>query len=231
MKLIPLKLLFGAYLFTTLLAPSQAFTFDQYRVRAATFYGFVSNSALGQFSSKFTNAFTTSRNAVYGITFDAGRMWTKFNSKTLEANDIDKIVWGAEFIYSYLNSDTSKEVITSSSSTSAATATQSFKGKVIKNSLKLGTFASYYFFDTIYLRGALGLDQTFNAETTHETVNQQTKTQKIKTSYLTPYLSLGIGYDIGYLSNELKATYVCSRKQDKGYFTVILSIGTQFTFK
>ncbi|MFC6276531.1 hypothetical protein [Psittacicella hinzii] len=212
---------------TTLLATSQtsqAFTFDKWNLHATTFYGTYSHNR-GQGLTKFTNSFTSSKNAAYGFSLEFGRLYTFYNTPSLKDTAFRKFVVGAELSYAYLNSSDSQTVV------NTETGTTYYKSQAHKNLINLGGFFRYYLWDTVYLKYSLGYNQTFGSESATMTNSEfASHFYKVKTNILTPYTSLGVGYDLDSFTAGLKGTYVFKHGDHAAYYLLTLHIGFNYSF-
>lgn len=195
-----------------------SYSFSKWQIQGSTFYGLVSDRISRNVGSQFTDAFTSSKNAAYGVSLDFGRYYTDLNSDFVKKHNLGNFTLGGEFIYSYLNSDSEETVVTDT--------TTYYRTEVSKNSIRLGLFARYYFYNIVYVRLASGLDQTFSSE--KQTVADSFT--KVKHNILTPYSSIALGYDYNLLASAIKLTYVYGAKKQPSYYTVTVNIGFNYTF-
>ncbi|RIY35707.1 hypothetical protein [Psittacicella gerlachiana] len=202
--------------------PTKAYEFERWQIHGTTFYGMTSDKVSRGIGAKFTDAFTSSKNAVYGVSFDFGRYYTNLNSDFVKRNNLGNFTLGAEFSYSYLNSDYEDTVVTDT--------TTYYQGKVEKSSIRFGAFARYYFYHVVFVRFAGGLDQTFSSETQRTNSEFAQQFYKIKNNILTPYNSLALGFDIGNVTSTLQATYIYGTKKQPSYYTLTINLGFNYNF-
>ncbi|RIY32489.1 hypothetical protein CKF54_04765 [Psittacicella hinzii] len=216
------KYLLSVIAFPLLSFSANAYEFARWQVQAVTFYGLAQDKVSTSVGRQFTSAFTSSDNAVYGLGFDFGRYYTNLNSEFIRKHNLGNITIGGEFYYSYLNSDSSETVVTDT--------TTYYKSSVDKSSIRFGAFIRYYFYNVVYVRLSSGLDQTFSSESLETNSEFAQQFYKVKRNILTPYSSLGLGFDIGNVASSINATYIYGTKKQPSYYTLTIRLGFNYTF-
>lgn len=237
-----------------------AYDWEDWAVHGYSSVGMVSDKIQLNSTLKIATRISQNQKLSFGLGGDVGRILTRYNSKFAYDHNIDKIVVGAEFRWQQIHLKQTKSgiVITQSqpkptanpgtqsgsqtdsnptttnpSTADSSTATSSESINELKsrsNYFAVGAFVRYYLNEAFYLKSSLGLSSTFSLLKTQEILNGKRSLTQTTESYLRPYISGAIGYDLDKSFTSIDMVYNLPTKNRAGYFSYSLNIGVNFSW-
>lgn len=221
-------------------ASASAYSFPKYQIHAFTHYGVHYDRLDFANAADFlsVDTFTASNgNNVYGINFDIGRFYNRYNNLYFNQKNLPRVYVGLDLAYSHVrlakisgNKQDAQVASNVDPEFYLKTADGAVSEERVLNSFNLGALSRVYFNDALFVSLSSGLNQTFEAN--KKTVKAAGKALEnlVKGNNLSLYTGVGLGYDIGKLSAAVLGKYIYGTQKRVGYATIVLALGWSFEF-
>lgn len=244
-------------LVTLSIPTASAYKFANYNLHLQTRFGSsfdqsMKKSELGRLITDLAQ----SRDLIYGVNVDVGPFYTKYNQapefwvNALEQLHLFKINPGIELGYHLLHTrskpttDLLQELNQSYHFNLSTSQLQSITFNQLTHYYNVGLMTRFYINQAVYFKPTLGLSWTHQSSDLTSNLNDDATVQQylkkvtsdravfpVSDSYLLPYASIALGYDIGELTTALLLNYNFAKNNSVAKFSYSIQAGISYNFK